>query len=371
MSSTISDTDRAHLATAIAYAEQARATASPNPGVGCLIVGRDGVVGHGQTSAPGGPHAEIRALTAAGTNARHATAYVTLSPCGHHGRTPPCADALAAAGVRRVVVALADPWPPAAAGLATLQRAGVEVAVLEARSVLARAVAAQLEGHLTVQGHGRPHITLKLAQTVDGHLTADGRRWVTGSTARRAVHVMRSNVDAVLVGSGTVLADDPRLDARGDDDLPLPGRQPRPVVIDTRLRISPEATIVGRGAIVLTSPIAAADTRAALQQWGAEIHPLPVTGGRVDLHAAVRLLASLGITRVLAEPGRTLASALLDADLVDRLVLHVAAGEGNIRPALLPSAGATWRRVRVGGAGADAVIVFSRDVDPTRHGLAA
>lgn len=367
--SSTSATDRAHLARALAVATAARGRCAPNPHVGCLLVAPDGrVVAEGVTTPPGGPHAEAVALEAAGDDARGATAFVTLEPCAHHGRTPPCADALVAAGVARVVVAHPDPHELAAGGLARLREAGVAVDLLPAGDPLRTAVAAELAGFLQVVTSGRPHVTLKLAQTFDGALHADGR-WVTGPSARRAVHRLRAAVDAVLVGIGTVRADDPRLDVRAVGLAP--GReQPRPVVLDTHLAVPPTATVVARGALVITTrptvatPDGAARAR-ALVAAGAEVVAVeadPV--GRPQLAAALAAVADAGVTTVLAEPGPTLAGALLAAGLVDRLVLHVAAQRATpdaayASPVAVPP-GFTTRRL--GGAGPD--VVWERHAPP-------
>lgn len=324
--------DHALLARALALAASVHVTTSPNPAVGCVITHDGVVVGEGATRPVGGAHAEVVALRAAGQRARQATAYVSLEPCAHHGRTPPCSDALLAAGVARVVVACRDPHPPAAGGAEVLAAAGVEVVGPEALgATLPAAAAAGLEGFLTVVRAGRPHVTLKLAQGIDGSLVAPvGQRWVTGPAARRAVHRWRARVDAVLVGSGTVLADDPRLDVR-DAPVVLP---PRAVVVDSRLVTPPDARVVRSGTIVLTGDAGATPTRRALEVAGVEVIAVATDArGRVVLDAALAALAARGITSVLAEPGPRLARALLDADLVDRMVVHLAASMGSGTPA--------------------------------------
>jgi diaminohydroxyphosphoribosylaminopyrimidine deaminase / 5-amino-6-(5-phosphoribosylamino)uracil reductase len=363
---TVDAAERVHLARAIAMVTSARGTTAPNPTVGCVLL-RDGeVVGQGVTRPVGGAHAEVVALEQAGERARGATALVTLEPCAHHGRTPPCTDALIAAGVRRVVVAHPDPNPVAAGGAATLREAGIDVAT--APDVFRAWVAGELEGFLTHVRRGRPHVTLKLAQTVDGGTTApDGGRWITGPAARRAVHRWRASVDAVLVGSGTVLADDPRLDVR---DVPLGSRpQPRPVVLDGRLRTPPTAQVVARGALVVTRQDTDRSLAGRLRDAGATVvtvaggAPVDDTagdaagdGGGLDLRAALTAVAAAGVTSVLAEPGPTLGAALLDAGLVDRLVRHVGleVGDGPPRPALDRDT-TGWRTTRLGGAGRDLI----------------
>jgi diaminohydroxyphosphoribosylaminopyrimidine deaminase / 5-amino-6-(5-phosphoribosylamino)uracil reductase len=352
--------DRVHLARAVAWAETARGRTSPNPAVGCVIVRDGAVVAAGATAPVGGPHAEAVALAEAGTRAHGATAYVTLEPCAHRGRTPPCADALAAAGIARVVYAHADPNPTASGGGVVLGACGVEVGdPTTVGQVIRDTVAAQLEGFLTAVRQRRPHVTLKLAQTADGRLTAPGTaRWITGPVARAAVHRWRAAVDGVLVGIGTVLADDPRLDVRHGRPVE---RQPRPIVLDTHLRTPVDATVVRRGALVVGGVGAPAPRRAALERAGAEVAEVPTgVDGHLALPAALELLAARGYNALLAEPGATLAHALLDADLVDRLVLHVGLdlGDGPPRRALHPDA--SWTAERSGGAGTDLILQHVR-----------
>jgi diaminohydroxyphosphoribosylaminopyrimidine deaminase / 5-amino-6-(5-phosphoribosylamino)uracil reductase len=364
--------DRAHLARAVAVAEAARGRTSPNPAVGCVLV-RDGrVVGEGATAPVGGPHAEVVALRAAGDRARGATAYVTLEPCAHHGRTPPCADALATAGILRVVYACPDPNPLATGGAETLAAAAVDVSgPAEVGDTLRGAVAGQLEGFLTVVRRGRPHVTLKLAQTVDGRLVAPGgTRWITGDAARAAVHRWRDAVDAVLVGIGTVLADDPRLDVR---DVPARGAareegRPRPVVLDTHLRTPVSATVVRRGALVIAGPDADGGRRGALEGAGAEVVTVAAgADGRLLLPAAFAALAATGVNSVLAEPGGTLARAMLDDDLVDRMVLHVGLHLGDGPPRRVLPLGPGWIAERAGGAGPDLILQHVRPRDQEPH----
>jgi diaminohydroxyphosphoribosylaminopyrimidine deaminase / 5-amino-6-(5-phosphoribosylamino)uracil reductase len=343
--------DRAHMARAIAVAEHGRRRSSPNPAVGCVLARGAEVIAEAATDVPGGPHAEAAALTGAGAQARGCTAYVTLEPCAHQGRTPACAPALVAAGVRRVVHALRDPNPVAAGGADHLRQAGLEVS----GGLFAEWVAPQLEGFTTLVTRGRPHVTLKLAQGVDGRLESGDpdRRWLTGPAARRAVHRWRSVVDAVLVGSGTVIADDPRLDVR---HVAAPAGQPRPVVLDGRLRTPPSARVARPGAVVVTGPDAAPAARRALVDAGVEVVTSDLDAqGRLDPAAALHRLGALGIMSVLAEPGRTLGQALLEAGLVDRVVLHVAPGLG-AGPWVPAVDVAGWRVDRLGGAGPDVVL---------------
>nr|WP_090111512.1 bifunctional diaminohydroxyphosphoribosylaminopyrimidine deaminase/5-amino-6-(5-phosphoribosylamino)uracil reductase RibD [Limimaricola pyoseonensis] len=292
----------------------------PNPNVGCVIVKDGRVVGRGRTADSGRPHAETQALAQAGDAARGATAYVTLEPCAHHGRTPPCADALVAAGVARVVVAAQDPDPRVAGkGLARLREAGiaVEIGVREAEA------RADLAGFLSRVERGRPFVTLKLAATLDGRIaTATGEsRWITGPEARARVHMMRARHDAVMVGGGTARADDPSLTVRG---LGIE-RQPVRVVLSRRLDL-PQDGVLARTAYEVPlwlchDPAADAAGWTAL---GAKSLPCEIAGGQVSVGAALAALAGEGITRVFCEGGAGLAASLLGAGLVDELVLFTA-----------------------------------------------
>jgi diaminohydroxyphosphoribosylaminopyrimidine deaminase / 5-amino-6-(5-phosphoribosylamino)uracil reductase len=361
--------ERAALARAVALAAPAQPDVSPNPAVGCVVLADERIVGEGVTEPPPGRHAEVVALAAAGAAARGATVVVTLEPCAHHGRTPPCTDALLAAGVARVVIAHPDPHPLAGGGAARLAAAGVVVTgPLDVESPLRQMVARHLEGFLTVVGRGRPHVTLKVAQTVDGAVHhPDGGRWVTGPAARRAVHRWRAAVDGVLVGSGTVLADDPRLDVR---EVPTV-RQPAAVILDRRLRTPPTAQVVRRGTVLVTLAPGAGQgagddparerRRDALAAAGVRVLSVPgeTDGHGLLLPAALAVLADLGMVSLLAEPGPTLARALLRAGLVDRLVRHVAVHLGTGTPtALTAPPQAAWRLERSGGAGPDAIVQY-------------
>ncbi len=299
--------DTEYMRAAVALARRGLGATWPNPSVGCVLV-RDGRVLGAGTTAPGGrPHAEALALGMAG-DARGATAYVTLEPCSHHGQTPPCAGALIAGGVARVVVACGDPDPRVdGAGLAMLRAAGVEVVT----GVGTAEAAVTLAGFFSRVRRGRPMVTLKLATTLDGQIaTASGEsRWITGPAARAVVHQMRAQHDAVMTGIGTVLADDPDLTCR----LPgmARGRAVR-VVVDTDLRTPPGARVLGDDTWVVH-----ADDLTG--HHGRSI-PVPRGPGGVDLGAALLALGAAGLTRVLAEGGAGLAGGLLAAGLVDRLV---------------------------------------------------
>jgi diaminohydroxyphosphoribosylaminopyrimidine deaminase/5-amino-6-(5-phosphoribosylamino)uracil reductase len=316
--------DAAWMDRALLVAEAGLGLTSPNPAVGAVLV-RDGrVVGEGAHLRAGTPHAEALALQAAGEEARGAEAYVTLEPCSHHGRTPPCAEALVAAGVRRVVAAGSDPNPRVRGqGLARLRDAGIEVAV-GVREAEARALN---RGFFSVHLRGRPHVTLKTAMTLDGKIVAaDGQsRWITGEAARAEAHRLRFLADAVMVGIGTALADDPRLTVRATG---LPAKEPLRVVVDSRLRLPPEAalrTAGDPGRVVVACAGAAAGPRAdALRARGARVVEAGEAGGRVDLARLLLILGGLDVLSVLVEGGAELAAGLLDAGLVDRVAVFVA-----------------------------------------------
>ena len=309
---------------ALALARRGLGRVWPNPAVGCVIVKNGRVVGRGWTQPGGRPHAETEALARAGEAARGATAYVTLEPCCHWGRTPPCADALIAAGLRRVVVALEDPDPRVAGGgLARLRAAGIGVEV-----GLGASEAAEINaGFVNRVRLGRPLVTLKLATSLDGRIaTASGEsRWITGPEARERAHLLRATHDAILVGTDTVLADNPQLTCR----LPgLAGHSPVRVIIDRQLRVPLDAHLVAEARQVQSwvVTLASADQarRKALSDAGVIVIPAePDEGGRIDLGTALGLLGERGLTRLLVEGGGRLAASLLRGGLVDRLVwLH-------------------------------------------------
>ncbi|MBE2278343.1 MAG: bifunctional diaminohydroxyphosphoribosylaminopyrimidine deaminase/5-amino-6-(5-phosphoribosylamino)uracil reductase RibD [Rhodobacteraceae bacterium] len=312
------------MAHALRLAARGNGACWPNPAVGCVIVKAGVILGRGTTAPGGRPHAERIALAQAGGAARGATAYVTLEPCAHHGRTPPCAEALVEAGIARVVTALTDPDPRVAGrGHAILRRAGIDVT----EGVLAPEAARVTAGFLKRVTQGLPFLTLKLAASLDGRIaTATGEsRWITGPAARRHVHALRMAHDAVMVGSGTATADDPDLTVR---DLGAP-RQPVRILLDSRLSHRPDSRL-GRTAhevpVWILHTAAAADTaRQAWQARGARLIPCPATAqGRINLSAGLRALAGEGLTRILCEGGGTLAAALLSGGLADELALYTA-----------------------------------------------
>lgn len=312
--------DEGHMARALALARLGLATTDPNPRVGCVIAAGERVVGEGWHRQAGGPHAEVLALTAAGTAARGATAYVTLEPCSHHGRTPPCADALIAAGIGRVVYAMRDPNPKVGGGgIARLAASGIAVdgGVLEHEALELN------PGFVSRMTRGRPWISVKLAASLDGATALPGgeSRWITGEAARADVQRLRARASAVMTGSGTVIADDPRLDVR----LPGTSRQPLRVVLDSRLRTPPGARILSPPgqALILCSEEDAVRA-AALRAAGAEIQRVGSAAGGVDLPAALAALAARQVNELLVECGAGLAGALLSANLVDELLLYLA-----------------------------------------------
>ncbi|MWD27996.1 bifunctional diaminohydroxyphosphoribosylaminopyrimidine deaminase/5-amino-6-(5-phosphoribosylamino)uracil reductase RibD [Aquicoccus sp. SCR17] len=314
----MTETDTRFMALALTLGRRGHGNVWPNPAVGCVLV-RDGrVIARAWTRPGGRPHAETEALAQAGEAARGATAYVTLEPCAHHGKTPPCAEALVAAGVARVVTALEDPDPRVAGrGHAILREAGVEVVT----GVLADRAARDQAGFLLRVTQGRPFVTLKLALSLDGRIaTATGEsRWITGPEARREVHALRARHDAVLVGGGTARADDPALTVR---DMGI-AHQPVRVVASRNLNL-PEAGQLARTARdipvwLLHGPDAPEAQQAAWQERGALLMPVALGQGRLDPAAMLQALGAAGLTRVLCEGGGQLAATLLGAGLVDEL----------------------------------------------------
>jgi diaminohydroxyphosphoribosylaminopyrimidine deaminase/5-amino-6-(5-phosphoribosylamino)uracil reductase len=332
-------TDRRFMALAISLGERGLGNVWPNPAVGCVIVKEGRLVGRGWTQPGGRPHAETEALAQAGEAARGATAYVSLEPCAHHGRTPPCADALVAAGVARVVTALEDPDPRVAGqGHKILESQGISVMT----GILAEEARTANAGFLSRIERGRPWLTLKLALTLDGRIaTAAGEsRWITGPEARRRVHAMRMRHDAVLVGGGTARADDPALTVR---DLGAT-RQPIRLVASRSLGLPADGPLA---AAIPEAPLwlihdPAATAPAEAEVWtrrGARLLPCG-TGpdGHLDPVALLAALAGEGLTRVFCEGGGAFAAALLRADLVDELVVFTAglALGAEARPGLGP-----------------------------------
>ncbi|PPB81129.1 diaminohydroxyphosphoribosylaminopyrimidine deaminase [Albidovulum inexpectatum] len=295
----------------------------PNPAVGCVIV-RDGrVVGRGWTQPGGRPHAETVALQQAGSRARGATAYVTLEPCAHHGRTPPCAEALIGSGVARVVTAIQDPDPRVAGrGHQMLRDAGIVVDT----GVLAEEARSLQRGFLTRVTEGRPMVTLKMAFSLDGRIaTAGGEsKWITGALARRRVHAMRASHDAILVGAGTVRADDPSLTVR---DLGI-DHQPVRVVASGLLDLPLDGMLASTAREVpvwiLHGPEAPVERREAWLRAGAELIECPADGTGLGVRSMLAALGARGLTRVFCEGGGQLAAALVEAGLVDEIAVFSA-----------------------------------------------
>ncbi|MGB5131966.1 MAG: bifunctional diaminohydroxyphosphoribosylaminopyrimidine deaminase/5-amino-6-(5-phosphoribosylamino)uracil reductase RibD [Steroidobacteraceae bacterium] len=312
--------DLRHMEKAIELAHRGLWTTDPNPRVGCVIADGERVIAEGWHERAGLPHAEAAALAVAGEAARGATAYVTLEPCCHHGRTPPCADALIAAGIKRVCYAIPDPNPRVSGGGASrLAAAGIEVS----GGLLADAARALNPGFLSRMERGRPWLRLKMAASLDGRTAlANGEsRWITGDVARADVQQLRARSSALMTGAATVRCDDPRLDVR----LPEATRQPLRVVLDTQLRTSPSARIVPPpGQLLVLTASEDKARRMALEDAGAQVAVLPAGPGGLDLAAAMRHLAGLEVNELQAECGPTLAGALLSARLVDELVLYLA-----------------------------------------------
>lgn len=317
--SSSADDDLAHMRAALGMARRGLGNTWPNPSVGCVVVKDGRVVGRGVTAPGGRPHAEPTALTMAGPHARGATAYVTLEPCCHWGRTPPCTDALIAAGIARVVIAARDPDDRVnGQGIAKLRASGIAIE----EGVLADAASEILAGFHKRTTTGRPLVTLKLASTLDGRIaTRSGEsRWITGDAARRAAHALRGRHDAVLVGVGTVVADDPDLTCR------LPGFRPTPivrVVADSHLRTPLTARLVTSAQETPTWMLirhgADPARRHAFAELGIRLIELAGAEAGVDLQAGLVALGTAGITRLLVEGGAQVAAALLRAGLVDRI----------------------------------------------------
>ncbi len=310
---------------ALALGRRGLGNAWPNPAVGAVVVDAAGdvpvIVGRGWTQPGGRPHAEVEALARAGFRARGATLYVTLEPCSHHGQTPPCADAIIAAGIARVVSAIEDPNPEVAGqGHARLRAHGVvvEVGLREADARRAHV------GHFRRVQDGRPQVTLKLAVSADGKAGLAGRRLaaITGEPARTRVHLMRAMNDAILIGIGTALADDPQLTCR------LPGAQARSpvrIVLDTALRLPEAGALVQTAAHtpvwVFAGPDADSQAEQRLARRGVEVLRVPAAAGRIDLSAMLHVLGSRGITRLMVEGGPILAASLVATDLVDEAAI--------------------------------------------------
>lgn len=372
--STGTEADLRHMRAALALARRGVGSVSPNPAVGCVLVqpqdgGPGRVVGRGWTQPSGRPHAEVEALRRAGEAARGATAYVSLEPCVHRGATPPCAEALIDAGIGAAVIAVEDPDPRVSGGgIAALRKAGIEVKT----GVLAEDAAEVNAGFFTSVREGRPLVTWKAATTLDGRIaTHRGEsRWITGEAARDMAHLLRARHDAVLVGAGTALADDPLLTCR------LPGlerRTPVRVVVDGRLRLPLTSRLVATATDVPTWLVTLADgdarRRHAFEECGVEIIEVGEdAAGNLDVRRALGELKTRGVTRVLLEGGSQLVAALLRYDLVDRIAWlrapRLMGGDGV--PATAPfgvdrlSETPTFARVSVAEVGEDLLETYAR-----------
>jgi diaminohydroxyphosphoribosylaminopyrimidine deaminase / 5-amino-6-(5-phosphoribosylamino)uracil reductase len=310
--------DHRFMARALELAARGLFTTTPNPRVGCVLVNKGAVVGEGWHEKAGAAHAEVIALHAAGPNARGATAYVTLEPCNHHGRTPPCSEAMIAAGVTRVVAAMLDPNTKAGGGLQRLAAAGIAV-----ESGLMETEVRELNaGFISRVTRGRPWLRLKVAASLDGKTALENgsSQWITGAEARRDGHAFRARACAVLTGIGTVKDDDPQLNVR---EVETP-RQPLRVVVDSRFEIPLSAKILGGGPVLIAIAEANAAKAAALRSMGADTVRLPNAQGKVDLMALMQELGRRELNEVHVEAGFRLNGSLLREGLVDELLLYFA-----------------------------------------------
>lgn len=357
-------TDAEAMGRALELASRGRGRVSPNPLVGAVIVRKDEAVGEGHHEGPGEPHAEVVALRSAGADARGATLFVTLEPCRHHGRTPPCTDAIISAGVARVVFAARDPHPEAGGGGAALEASGVAV-----ERGLLRDEAVDLNApFLWRVATGRPFVILKLAQSLDGRIaTGPGQRTpLTGEAAWREVHRLRADADAVLVGRGTAAADDPLLTSRAEA-VPRPAVR---VVLDGAASLAPTSRLATTAretpVLVIAAPDAPAERIASLRALGVEVETVPrVSAGRLDPAAVLDLLSARDMNSVLVEGGAEVASSFLAAGLVERFVQYVAPawlGERGVPVSGASDAGApgSWQLVDVARAGDDARLTWER-----------
>ena len=318
-----SGNDHYYMARALRLAERGLYTTDPNPRVGCVLVSAGEVIGEGWHERAGEAHAEIMALRAADSRSAGATAYITLEPCCHHGRTPPCTDALVEAGLARVVVAMEDPNPQVAGkGLEALRLAGIETSV----GVMAAEAAKLNPGFVMRMQHGRPWVRCKLAMSLDGRTAmADGEStWISGKHARMDVHKLRARSAAVMTGINTVLADDPSLTVRLDEAAGIE-RNPLRVVLDSGLRMPVDAKLLGLpGKTLILTGVSDPEKENGLKRSGVSIRTLPLAEGRLDLAAVLRYLGGMDINEVHLEAGPTLCGALLIAGLVDELVIYMA-----------------------------------------------
>ncbi|MSP61738.1 MAG: bifunctional diaminohydroxyphosphoribosylaminopyrimidine deaminase/5-amino-6-(5-phosphoribosylamino)uracil reductase RibD [Myxococcales bacterium] len=356
---------------ALALAGRARGRTAPNPMVGCVLVKSGRIVGAGYHHRVGLPHAEVEALKDAGSRARGATAYVTLEPCNHTGRTGPCTEALIAARVASVVIAMRDPNPHVdGGGTRKLRAAGIAVAT----GLLGDEARAGNAGFIHLVTTGRPRVTLKAAVSLDGRIAASSgdAKWITGEPARREAHTLRDACDAILVGAGTVRADDPALTTR------LPGgrgRDPLRVILDGKLTIPRRAQVVREGTLIATTRAAPRAAEARLVARGAEVVRLPGAKGRVDLPSLLDEMGRRGVMELLIEGGAEVHGQFLAARLVDRVMIFVAPiliGAAGVPLFALPGAARiadAWRlrAVSTRRLGDDMLLVGLLDGDASRR----
>ena len=335
---------------AVALARLSLGAVSPNPAVGAVVV-RDGqVVGEGRTEPPGGDHAEVAALREAGDLSQGASLFVTLEPCSRQGRTPPCTDAILASGIGQVTVGCIDPHPEqGGSGIDVLRAGGIEAA-LTGDKFDSLAASQLIEGYRKNLATGRPFVTLKFAMSLDGKIATrtGSSAWITGQEARARAHILRSESDAVMVGIGTVLADNPRLTARDEQGNAL-SRQPLRVVVDSHGRIPAESAVATDGGRTLVACTQISDDKKdRLKEVGIEVTEVSARSGSVDLTALMECLGKAGITSVLVEGGGRLAGALFDDRLIDKIAAFVAPVIIGGSDAPGPVGGSGHRRCRSG-----------------------
>jgi len=316
----LNETDYHFMGLALQLAEQGRCTSMPNPAVGCVLVNNGEIAGEGWHQVAGEPHAEINALAQAGNKARGATAYITLEPCCHHGRTPPCTEAIVAAGISRVIVAMEDPNPQVAGkGLEALKSNGIKTA-----SGLLKLQAEALNREFCYRmRNARPYVRCKLAMSMDGRtaMASGESKWITSEAAREDVQQLRRCSSAIMTGCGTILSDDPLLTARTGDTQ----HQPLRVILDSRLRISADARLFSQpGRTLVFTTVHDAEAEQLLEQAGAEIFHVDAVEGLVNLDTVLQELALQEVNDVLLESGATLSGAMLQAGLINELIVYMA-----------------------------------------------
>ena len=313
--------DYRYMAQAIGLAQRGLYTTDPNPRVGCVLVKNGDVVGEGWHERAGAPHAEIMALRAAGEKAKGAVAYISLEPCCHHGRTPPCSDALIEAGVTRVVIAMEDPNPQVAGkGLSQLREAGIAVET----GVMTAQAEALNPGFIQRMRHGRPYVRCKMAMSLDGRtaMASGESQWITGEAARQDAHRLRARSSAIITGIGTVLSDNPSMNVRLEDEEVL---QPVRMVLDSKLQIPTDSKMLSLpGRTVVCTVSQDKQKTEAIEATGADVMHLSEENGNVSLSALMDYLCEVQANEVLLEAGSTLSGAFIKADMVDELVIYMA-----------------------------------------------